>query len=430
MKLRNYLNKLSSFLILTLVLLGFGQSVLAAANAVVSFSADKTTANVNDQVKITISTTVNEFTAGAVRVKFDFDVSKLEYVSQDDSNSVYSNSAAFAIAGGSVDIGRATNSSGFSGSNGKVTSLVFKVVGTGSTNFNIKEAKVYELGTGSSKPVTTSNVTLTLNAGTGGGSTPAPSTPTPTPKPTTRTTPRVTATPRSTPIATTAPTVAPSINVSAEQSTVSFSKVVADADGVDTITVTVSTRDPNGSLITTIEPIITGLRDIGDAASPFVYDSASETWSSQITSTEPGLVTVSVSANATQLSKQDLTFNTPVTSATPTPNSTGGGSSFFVIVIVGLILLLLIAGILIFLWRRLRRDDDDDYYDDDLGGPAYPGETPNAPAGTNPPPAGPAPAPEPAPEENANFNPNDALQRGAPAQEQQAPPPPDNTIPL
>ncbi len=255
----------------------------------------------------------------------------------------------------------------------------------------------YTLTATSDGGTVTRDVTLTVEGAT--------STPKSTPKPTAKAT--VTPTPAAT---------APPTEVSAGLSSVTFSSTTAIADGVDTITVTATIRNNSGSVIPAVEPTLTGLRDAGDSASPFVYDENSQSWSSQITSNQTGLITATVSANDTVLSATDLTFTEPLPSVEPSPTTTQSGGGFGRTLLIGFIVLLLLLVILFFLWRKLRHADA--YEEADYGDGAFPGDE-AAPA------EGEA-ATTPAADEEAAFNPDQTLQRkeSPPANEPTIPPAP------
>lgn len=258
----------------------------------------------------------------------------------------------------------------------------------------------------------------------------APVTSTATPKPAT--------TPANTPEPTPRPTADLS-TISLNQSIVNFSSTSAIADGADTITVNVLLRREDGTVITDARPTIEGLRAVSDTASEFIFDELTQTWVSQITSRETGLVSARVLASGLTLAVQDLTFTEADSSPDVIAPTTDGGSSFTMWIVVGFIILILLLAFLIFLWRKLRSHDEEENLDDlgDGGDPAFPGDEPDpssaaAPQPTVPPaePAAPAataaPAPEPqapAADQNASFNPNQALQRSQT-------PPNDDTVAL
>lgn len=360
---------------------------------------------------------------------------------------------------------------GFSASNasikkGESTTLSWSVSGATSVSINQGVGSVSASGSKSVSPTQSTTYTLTAtNAGGTNTSTvvvqvtePDPI-PTPTPAPTAKPTAVVTAAPtakpatatpraNTTPRPTTAPTAKPSTPtpaatsttdpnaISASLSTVTFSNTTAQADGVEAITVTVQVRKNSGEVVTGVEPSLTGLRDSSDTASPFVFDSTTQTWTSQITSTEVGTVTVVVTASEVQLASQDLTFTEPVATE-PVPTTTEeGGSSFFTTILIGFFLLLLLLLLLFFLWRKLRHNDEDESLDEELNGPAFPGDDSGsggeaADAATTAVPVAADKEEKPAEptEDKASFNANQALQRGA-AQEPPAQPAQDDTIPL
>lgn len=230
---------------------------------------------------------------------------------------------------------------------------------------------------------------------------------TPTPKPTVSTTP----TPKPTPIPT-----ADLSEISLSQSSVTFSNTEAIADGVDAITVTVVLKKEDGSIVSDVTPAFSGLRD-ADANSPFVFDSVTQAWVSQITSTEPGLVTVTVTASDTTLATEDITFTEPGDgTGTTSVVESDGGLSFGVILLIGLLVLLLLGALLFFLWRKLKdNNDEEDYLDEeDPNGPAFPGDDADQEATPAP-----TPAPEPAQDGPANFDPNRTLQRSEPPTQDQ-----------
>lgn len=441
-----------STLLLGLALLVSPVVAFAAPSATITASADNSNPTVGDTVRITLQAAISEFTAGATEVTLQFDNTKLEYQSEDSNGTAFPSSFSFAQAGNTIALGRATSTSGATGT-AKITTLVFKTTATGDAAITFTKTKVYELGTGSSKTTTGQNTSLTIGAAATPTPTPTPEvTPTPTPEPTATPTPQATATPKATakPTAkpTTKPTIAPTTTpvttdpnaISASLSSVTYSSTSVPADGATTITVTVTVKNNGGTTVTTVEPSLSGLRDFGDTASPFILDTTTETWTSQITSTQAGIVTVAVAANSIELDTEDLTFTDPNATAVPTTTEEGG-SSFFATILIGLLVLLLLLGLLFFLWKKLKHNDSDSDGFDPSEGPAFPGdETPpaapaEAPAAETKPAETPAPAPEPAPveepkEEVASFNPNAALQKP------QTPPPapteqqPNDTIPL
>ncbi len=431
--MRRRLQLFTGFLSSLLVLMLLPVSAFAAAQATLTLSADKTTVNVGDQVKVTLNVSTTDFTAGSIEAKVSFDSGKLEYVSQDDSGSNYPNSYALTTGSGSVFVGRATDSSGQTGT-GKVTSLVFKTKAGGNTTLTLSDLKIYELGTGNDKPLSGAGASTAGAGGSGLALTINGSTSAVTPKATAKPgTVKTTAKPSVKPVTTPAPGASVDPNaISPTQSTVLFGKTVATADGVDTISVSVTLRKNDGSIVTDIDktPTLSGLRETGDAASPFALDESGEAWISQISSTEPGLITVAVASGDTVLINQDLTFEAPIT-GTPNPSDTGS-SSFTRTLLIGFGILLLLLLLLFFLWRRLRSRGEEETFDEDVedpNAPAFPGdESASEPAET---PAAEAPATPPAEEkkeETAAFNPNEALQRH---EEPEAPKEnPDDTIQL
>ncbi|HEY1074280.1 MAG TPA: hypothetical protein VGE59_01090, partial [Patescibacteria group bacterium] len=151
----------------------------------------------------------------------------------------------------------------------------------------------------------------------------------------------------------------PSSKVSIQQSTVAFNKTSAVADGVETITASVTLRTESGEVIKDIVPSIDGLRTTGDTSSPFALTEGGETWESHISSTVPGLITTTITADTVTLATQDLTFIEPVAPA-DTTTDTNTGMSFTTMLLIGFLLLILLLLLLIFIWRRLRKHDDEE----------------------------------------------------------------------
>lgn len=417
---------LSSLLIVPFVaaaFFGIG-NVEAAQNASVSASTDKGTYKVGDQITLTVDVSLNEFTAGAVEVRTNYDNGKVEFQSSSDDGSAFPNQYTSAANDTSRFSGRATGATGASGLS-RFLRYTFKATNTGSVTFSFDALKAYELGSGDSKAISASNKSITIeSAGGTATATPAPATPTPKPvtakpvtaKPATATPKPATAKPAtSTPV----PAATPSTNatdISAAQSSVTTDKDTAIADGIDTITLCVVVKRNDGTVVTDVEPVLTGLRDDTDLASIFVSDSTAQNWCTSITSTLAGIVTATISANNVTLASQDLTF-TEAIDATPVPTETpkASGGSGLMYIIIGIIFLLLLLLLLFFLYRRLRDKHDEDEelanLDEDPNGPAYPGEeaetTEAAPAQEAE-----APAAEPA-ADNPEFNPNNALNRSA-----------------
>lgn len=310
---------------------------------------------------------------------------------------------------------------------GGSATLSWDVSGASTVSINQGVGTVSAKSQGVVKPKVTT--TYTLSATNSGGTTTRSITlsvvaSTPTPKPTST----VTATP--VPTASTDPNT-----LSLTQSSINFSSTTAVADGVDTITVTVNLIRENGSAASDIEPTISGLRDTGDAASPFVFDETAKTWTSFITSTEVGATTVTINAGGLDLASQELTFTEPSTSPEPVEPTDESGSSFWRLLLIGLGILILLLIILFLVWRRLHQDDEEEEFDDtDPNAPAFPGddsaaEGDAADAGT-PPLVVAAPVDDKEEEDDtAAFNANQALQRTPPAAP--ATPAADNdTIPL
>ncbi len=475
-------------LILLLALATSIQVAQAAPNANITFSPNKTSLGIGEQVTVTLNAAVNEFTAGSVSVAFTYDANKLEYQSVDDSGSAFPNQYSFSAANGSASIIRFTNPSGATGTS-KITGLVFKTKQAGTAALAFGDTKIYELGTGASKTVTTSNSSITvtepnkpkaptiqefsanptkitkgnatqlkwrvddaasvsidhgvggvssnsdrsvspttttkytLTAQSDGGTTTRDVTvtvenPTTTPAPTQKPTATPTAKPST--AATTAPVTS---DVSASLSSVTYSNTTALADGVDAITVTVDVRSTSGSPLSDAEPTLAGLRETGDAASPFVYDTTAQTWSSTITSTTVGEIIAVVTAKDVVLDTTTLTFTEAVPTTDPSPTVTEGGGGFGRTLLVGFIVLLLLLILLAFLWRKLRHHDDE--YEEEVATDeaAFPGdETATAEATTTE--AAVVPVPVQQEDEEASFDPNATLQRKEETPPPAAPAPP------
>jgi hypothetical protein len=324
---------------------------------------------------------------------------------------------------------------------GASATLSWDVSNASSVSINQGIGNVSAKSSGVVKPSVTT--TYTLTATNSGGTTTRSATltvvtPTATPKPATPT-PKPTVAPTTIATATATPTPAVDPNtLSLSQSSINFSSTTAVADGVDTITVTVNLKRENGTPASDIEPIISGLRDSGDAASPFVYSEADGVWTSFLTSTQVGSTTVTISAGGLNLASQEVTFTEPTSTPEPVTPTDSSGSSFWRLLLIGLGILILLLLILFFVWRRLHRDDEeegDEYDESDPNAPAFPGDdsTTSEEAGeqgTQESAVAPVPAPEePKEEANAEFNADQTLQRTpdtAPAEQPQN----NDTIPL
>lgn len=443
-----------SLAIVALSIVGFQPSpVGAAANAALTYSGG-TSLKVGESVTVTVNVAISEFSASSIRVVSKYDPSFFENVSVSDSGSAFNSSLSTSIDGntGTITSSRFKQGEGVTGTV-KVLDITLKAKKEGNTSLSFtSNSKIWESNTGLEKPLAT-NATHGLTIGSNVTNTPSPAptatatpTPTPTQNPTSKPTARVTAKPTAKPTSSTNATPAPSTgSVSAEQSTVSFSKLSASADGIDAITVTVTLRDANASVITSVEPSLSGLRDGSDTALPFTLDSTGLNWETNITSVVVGTVTASVAASGTTLATQDLTFTEPIATSSPTTDSSAGSSFGRLLLIGGLILLLLLL-LLYFLWKKLRGDDEDDD-SVDPNAPAFPGDTSGPAANTDVPSSAPdasatvppvvvaaaedkkeEPAPAPADTSNANFSAAAALQRAEePKQDTQ---PPEQSINL
>lgn len=199
------------------------------------------------------------------------------------------------------------------------------------------------------------------------------------------------------PVKTTAPAPSPSIapapspsplTIDPTKSTVSYSSNTAVADNTSAIAVCVTLRDGSNNIVSTITPTINGLRDT-DTQSPFVQNSSDSCWwQSQITSSQVGLVTVSVSADNIQiaLSQQDLQFTdaSPAPTVTTTaPTSTGLSAAAIVAIVV--IILLIILALLFIVWRKLKNHSADDEGYDETYDPNAVGDEPMGPEMAVPP---------------------------------------------
>ncbi len=423
---QRFLQIISSLTAGLLVVLGLQSAAFAAASASLTFNPDSGNVTVGNQVAVTINATVTDFTAGSAVVKVVYPTDKLEYVSADESGSAFP--ASFPInhdaSAGTIYFARLPGSSGFTGT-GKVLTLNFKAktTGTAALSFEPSISKIYENGTGAENPMTLGGSSLNLVAAAPSPSptatsttTAAVTTPTPTPTPTTKvTTSTKTPTPKPSAKATATPTPKPTTTtastgtVSVDQSITQFSSTTAVADGTDTITVSVTLKDASGTIIKDVTPAITGMRENSDVASPFTYDSLTESWSSQITSTDAGIMTATLTAQNLTLNTQELTFTAPE----PTPFAeapTKQGSSFGRTIFIGFILLLLLLLLLFFLWRRLGKHDDDDDSGDFPGAGDTVAATPEAPTQES--------------NDVAGFNPAAALQRSEEPTPPETPTPP------
>ncbi len=492
---------LSSFVVLT----GFLTTALPAhamSSGTLSFSASKTTLNVNEQVTVSVNLAVAGTPgAGSIQLDVNFDASKLSLVTANTTGSIFQITYGDTATAGSFSTARYTQTNGGT-TGGKIVDLVFKATATGSANVSFaNSSRVWEAGSGAEKALTKNAVqtltiqsgvvdpppdpaptingfsvsptkitqggsatlawdvsnassvsinqgignvaakssgvvkpsvttTYTLSAANSGGTSTRAVTVTVVPATPVTPTPRATATPTPASTSTTDPNT-----LSLTQSSINFSSTTAVADGVDTITVTVNLLRENGTPASDVEPSITGLRDIGDAASPFVYDDTTKAWTSFITSTEVGSTTVTISAGGLNLASQELTFTEPNTTPEPIEPTDNGGSSFWRLLLIGLGLLILLLLILFFVWRRLHKDDDEEEYDDtDPNAPAFPGDdssaNPEGDAANQAPPAvvaAPVEDEKKEEDQSASFDANQALQRTPPAAEQ---PQQDDTIPL
>lgn len=432
MKLRNFITILTSLVVATASLV---TTVHAAPNANFAFSLDKSTVTTGEQVAVTINVTASEFEMASGRANVQYDTTLLDYVSMDESNSVMPVGLSFThdTSTGIVTSIRGRFGSGYTGT-GKYVTFNFTAKATGTASFAFASgSRVLEAGTGDEKPITLGGASLTINspivsdpspsstatatatATATIAATPTPtSTATPTSQPTKTPTPNASKAPTKTPTpkpATPKPATTPAPSntdlskVSIDQSIVEFSTTSAVADGIDTITINVTVKDGNAKVLKDVEPSLTGLRPNSDTASPFVYDEATESWSSNITSTEAGIITVLLSAQDVTLKTQDLTFTEPFIENID-DLTTDGGSSFGTTIFIGLLFLILLLVLLFLLWRRMKKheeegDDDAAFPGSDVPPPSSPDEpTPSAPA-----------EPEQPAEDKASFNPNEALQR-------------------
>ncbi len=497
--LRNTFTYLLSTLVIAVGLVTTAAPARAMDSGTLSFSPNKTTLNVGEQVTVTVNLAVAGTPgAGSIKLVVNYDSAKLSLVNANSTGSIFQVPQAEASAPGQYSTSRYTQTNGGT-TGGKVIDLTFQATATGAGVISFDNAsKVWQ--TGIEKPLTkNATQTITINNGTvnpdpaptingfsvsptkitqggsatlawdvanassvtinqGIGSVATKSSGVVKPKVTTTYTLTATnsggsstrsvtisvvpaSTPTPTPVATVKPTpVATSTTdpntLSLSQSSINFSSTTAVADGVDTITVTVNLLRENGTPASDVEPSITGLRDIGDAASPFVYDDTTKAWTSFITSTEVGSTTVTISAGGLNLASQELTFTEPSATPEPVDTSSDSGSSFWRLLLIGLGLLILLLLILFFVWKRLHNDDDEEEYDEtDPNAPAFPGDDSaseaDAPADNTPPAVVVAPVEEEKKEEeqSASFDPNQTLQRtptAAPAEQPQQ----DDTIPL
>ncbi len=422
------MTRLRNFLIacISLVLaLGLQASLVQAApNAFAEFATDKDTYTVGDTVDVNIFVTINDFNAGSHGGTIQYDTSKLQYVSTDNSGSPFDNvlRVAHSPDNGTINYGQyTTNSKGVAGK-AKVRHIVFKAKSAGIASFNFLPATmvIYKIGSEEQEPLSLNTKLITISAAATPtpppppASTPQPpaSTPVPPPPATIKTpvpTPKKTATPapKKTSVATPAPaaTPAPTSNggVSAEKSEVTFSNTTGIANGVDTIGVTVTLKRDDGSIITdkTIIPEFSGLRPDNDVASPFAYDEVTQSWNSQIISTVPGITDATITAQEVKLNTTSLTWVEPEPSPAATNQPNGGAGAFGRMIFIIVIFLLLLLALLYFLWRRLRKDDDEDGGD---GG--FPGseETPLVAA---------AEEKEEPKDDVADFNPTHTLSRAS-----------------
>ena len=159
------------------------------------------------------------------------------------------------------------------------------------------------------------------------------------------------------------------------------SKDSAIADGIDYITLCVVVKRDDGTVVTDIEPIITGLRSESDANTLFVFNSTDQTWCTDVASTAVGTVSVSIEANNVSLATKDLLFTEAseiIPTDTPEPEPTSG-MPLWLVILLGLLGLLLVLFILWWLYKRLKDRGEEDQelenLDDDTG-PAYPGDEP------------------------------------------------------
>ncbi len=396
--------RLAQLLLTALVVLQFHGTAQAAPTATLSFTTDKNTYTVGDEVTVTIRASIQDVSGGSTGAVVTHD-DKLQYVSSNNNGSPFSSTLDFNYS----DTGRTltyaqytTTSSGVTG-DAVIRQISFRAatIGQSTLAFNPEgQAKMYQIGTPQEIPVTVASKTITIQAvATPPPATPGPTittTPTPTvthtatPSPTptnvsggnpppSGSTSNATSTPASTttkkPVAKTPTATKTSTTkagtVSPENSDVVFSSTTAAADGVDAIAITVILRDKDKNVITDVAPELTGLRASGDNATPFIYDETTQAWTTQITSTEAGIVTATITAQGQTIKSQDLTFNEVI--ATPTPIGTNRGSSLSLIILIttGLLLLLLL---LLFLLRR-RKDTLEEETVKDETSPSTP-ETP------------------------------------------------------
>lgn len=448
--MRHFISKL---LLLSLSLVSFAGAnpALAAPNALATVAFEPSSITTGDQVTVTVNVNVSEFTAASLLVRLNYDSSKLDYVSTNDEGSAYPNQFTSSSTDASRFTGRATNSGGTTG-NKKAIAYVFKSKATGTATFSFSDLAIADLD-GNAKSISGETKSLAIAAPVTAAPTSAPTAePTAAPTSAPTATPKATAAPATakpttakpatakpatakpkTPVATTTPAPVATTStpdISASQSTVTLSKDTAVADGIDAISLCVVVKRNDGTVVTDIEPTISGLRLDFDTSLPFIFSSTDQTWCTDISSTAAGIVSVTIAASNVTLATQDLTYTeAPVTE--PILEPTDSGKSFGLYIFFGIIGLLLLLLLLFFLYRKLRdrRDEEDELDTVEEGGPAYPGDDSPETGGT--PEAEPAPesSPEPTPAESTpvaapkddesattQFDANQALQRTPPPQ--------------
>lgn len=335
-----------------LTLVGFSPAAFAA-DANLTFASSVSSSQIGSEIKITVNASIAGFNAASTTFKVTYDPNMLEYVSHSGSGSGFPvEFSEPSVANGTITHSRGKTGSGVTG-NVKVVEYTFKAKNNGSTTIRFGPSQIWESGTGAEKSLET-NATVNLSFSSqqqSSTSTPTPSqsssssSSTPKPKVTAKpATPKPTATPTSTAkpstSATATPTATPtpaSGTASPSQSTVTMNATTAVANGTDKIDVNVIVRDESGAVLTNVEPAFAGLRD-GDTATPFVFDSVTQSWSASLSSTSPGTLFLTVSAGGVDIANQDVAFTG---SSTPTPTQTTG-SSFTTIILVGFLILLVL----------------------------------------------------------------------------------------
>lgn len=378
---------ISRLLIAGLLLLGFTvPTSQAAAEATVNGATNASNYTVGDTITLTVDASITDFTSGAIEVRTNYDSQKLEFQSSSGDGSVFGSEITSEPSSTNSRY-TARASSGATGANQRVVRYTFKATATGTATFSFTDLKIAEANTGVLKAISGTTNSVEISAQATPTPTPSPTaapttttTPKPTVKPTAKPKPKTTAKPTTTPAATPAPN-----NISASQSSVTTTKDTAIADGIDFITMCVLVKRDDGTVVTDVEPTVTGLRADSDTATAQTFDSTSQSWCSDISSIAEGVVTTSINAGAVVLASKDLTFTADVIAPTDTPidlqsSETKKGLPFWILILLGLLFLLLILFLLWWLYKRLRDRNEEDQelenLDDDTG-PAYPGDETN-----------------------------------------------------